>query len=126
MGWRLSLLKKSSVCLHLSGAVIVKTRARSAFILNSFNIINALRKNIVKSVAIFYCAALVGILHGFLFVFPESNLYNAARLAGRVSFKVIFKMIKIEALILKPARDGHKGEIDREQEKTCQPRYSDY
>lgn len=31
-----------------------------------------------------------------------------------------------EALILKPARDGHKGEIDREQEKTCQPRYSDY
>lgn len=30
------------------------------------------------------------------------------------------------ALILKPARDGQKGEIDREQEKTCQPRYSDY
>lgn len=35
-------------------------------------------------------------------------------------------MIKNEALILQPARDGHKGEIDREQEKTCQPRYSDY
>ena len=33
-------------------------------------------------------------------------------------------MIKNEALILKPARVGHKGEIDREQEKTCQPRYS--
>lgn len=31
------------------------------------------------------------VLPGFLFVFPESNLYNAARLAGRVSLKVIFK-----------------------------------
>jgi hypothetical protein len=48
-------------------------------------------KNIVKNTAIFYCANLVGIQHGFLFVFPEANLYNAARLAGRVSFGVIFK-----------------------------------
>ena len=33
---------------------------------------------------------------------------------------------KNEALILKPARDGQPGEIDREQEKTCQPRYIYY
>ncbi len=77
--------------LHLSGAIIIKARACGAFILKSFNVINVLCKNIVKNAAIFYCADLVGIRHGFLFVFPESNLYNAARLAGRVSFKVIFK-----------------------------------
>ncbi len=77
--------------LHLSGAAILKARTCGAFIIKSFNIINVLCKNIVKSAAIFYCAGLVGILRGFLFVFPESNLYNAARLAGRVSFKVIFK-----------------------------------
>ena len=55
-------------------------------------------------------------------MFQDVNLYNAARLAGRVSFKVTHVM-KSGALILKPARDGQPGEIDREQEKTCQPRY---
>jgi hypothetical protein len=77
--------------LHLCGAAIVKTRACGAFLLKSFNVINVLCKNIVKSAVIFFLACVKGILHGFLFVFPESNLYNAARLAGRVSFKVIFK-----------------------------------
>jgi hypothetical protein len=84
------LLKISPICLHLPEATIAKARAYGAFILKSFNVINVLCKNIVKCSAIFYCATLTGILHGFLFVFPEVNLYNAARLAGRVSFKVIF------------------------------------
>lgn len=86
-----SLLKNSPICLHLSGAVIIKTRACGALILKSFNVINVLCKSIVKYASIFYCGNLVGVLSGFLFVFPEANLYNAARLAGRVSFKVIFK-----------------------------------
>jgi len=59
--------------------------------LNSFNVINVLCKNIVKYEAIFYYGHLAVVLQGFLFVFPEANLYNAARLAGRVSFKVILK-----------------------------------
>lgn len=86
-----ALLKNSPIGLHLSGATVAITRACGAFILKSFNIINVLCKNTVKSAAIFYCTSVMGILHGFLFVFPESNLYNAARLAGRVSFEVIFK-----------------------------------
>jgi hypothetical protein len=71
--------------------MLVTARACSAFFLKSFNAINMLCKKVVKSMAIFYCGHLVGILHGFLFVFPETTLYNAARLAGRVSFKVILK-----------------------------------
>jgi len=86
-----SLLKNSPMCLHLSGAAIIKTRACGAFIVKSFNLINVLRKSVVKYAAIFYYGNLAGVLAGFLFVFPEANLYNAARLAGRVSFRVIFK-----------------------------------
>jgi hypothetical protein len=84
------LQKNPAISLHLSGAETVKARGCGAFFLKSFNAINMLRKNIVKSDVIFYCASSVGIRYGFLFVFPEANLYNAARLAGRVSFKVIF------------------------------------
>lgn|GEM_PF-6557003 len=85
------IVENPSIYLHLSGAVIINTRACGAFILNSFNVINVLCKSIVKYVAIFYYGRLVVVLRGFLFVFPEANLYNAARLAGRVSFKVILK-----------------------------------
>ncbi len=84
-----------------------------------------LRKNTVKTLV-----ALVGSgsrwrMCGFLFVFPEVNLYNAARLAGRAALFYLF-LILSAALTLKPARDGHKGDLDREKEKTCQPRYINY
>jgi hypothetical protein len=48
-------------------------------------------KSAVKNVARFYEAAFGLVLNGFLFVFPQANLYNAARLAGRVSFEIISK-----------------------------------
>lgn len=88
---RPSSVENSPKCVHSSRAKILKTRACSAIFLKSFNKFSMLCKNVVKSAAIFCCDDLAGFRHGFLFVFPEANLYNAARLAGRVSFKVIFK-----------------------------------
>ena len=88
--WRVTLLENSPASLHSSGATFLMVRRWGAFLLNSFNVINALRKSAVKYVAIFYCCNLGAVLWGFLFVFPEANLYNAARLAGRVSFEVIY------------------------------------
>lgn len=88
---RLSLRKNQTMGLHLSGAPAKKARAWGAFFIKSFNAINMLCKKTVKFVAIFCCGNLVGIPRGFLFVFPEVNLYNAARLAGRVSFEVILE-----------------------------------
>jgi hypothetical protein len=46
-------------------------------------------------------------------------------LQGVLRFSYVFDN-QIEALTLKPARDGHKGDLDREKEQTCQPRYSNY
>ena len=66
-----------------------------------------------------------GFCGGNLFVIIRLPLYNAARLAGRVALFYLFLILNV-TLTLKPARNGLKGDLDREQEKTCQPRYIDY
>ena len=87
----LELLKKSPIGLHSFGARMFAVLGDGAFFVKYFSGINALRKNSVKRGLVFCGAYISELIAGFLFVFPEANLYNAARLAGRVSFKVIFK-----------------------------------
>ncbi len=86
-----ALLKSLPGSLHFSWVEILSVRGCSAYCVESRRLTNALCKSAVKNVARFYEATFGLVLKGFLFVFPEANLYNAARLAGRVSFKVIFK-----------------------------------
>lgn len=44
-----------------------------------------LRKKLVKSLKALSALYMRCLIRGFLFVFPEVNLYNAARLAGRAA-----------------------------------------
>jgi hypothetical protein len=92
--------ENSPMCLHLSGAMKIKTRACGAFFSKSFNVIKVLCKSGVKYAALFCCGDMEEVLRGFLFVFPKANLYNAARLAGRVSFEVIFTWREMKRLFL--------------------------
>jgi hypothetical protein len=46
--WCIILLENWPASLHLCGATVLKVRRWGAFLLNSFNVINALRKSAVK------------------------------------------------------------------------------